>query len=68
MKLHDNEAMLGLAPVTGEIRIAATGRGDKRTTLAIKPGDLEHYRGNRARTGRKLEPYFKRVEGFEPTP
>jgi topoisomerase-4 subunit A len=68
MKLHDNEAMLGLQPVTGELRIAATGRGDKRTTLAIKPGDLEHYRGNRARTGRKLEPYFKRVEGFEPTP
>jgi topoisomerase-4 subunit A len=68
IKLHDGEAMLGLQPVAGEIRIAAFGRGDKRTTLVIKPGDLEHYRGNRARTGRKLEPYFKRVEGFEPTP
>jgi len=68
MKLHDNEAMLGLQPVTGEIQIAAFGRGDKRTTLVIKAGDLAHYRGNRARTGRKLEPYFKRIEGFEPAP
>ena len=68
MKLHDGEAMLGLQPVTAEIQVAAFGRGDKRTTLVIKPGDLAHYRGNRARTGRKLEPYFKRVEGFEPAP
>jgi len=68
MKLHDNEAMLGLQPVTGEIQIAAFGRSDKRTTLLIKAGDLAHYRGNRARTGRKLEPYFKRIEGFEPAP
>jgi topoisomerase-4 subunit A len=68
MKLHDNEAMLGLQPVTGEIQIAAFGRSDKRTTLVIKAGDLAHYRGNRARTGRKLEPYFKRIEGFEPAP
>jgi topoisomerase-4 subunit A len=66
IKLHDNEAMLGLQPAAGELRIAAFGRGDKRTTLVIRPGDFDHYRGNRARTGRKLEPYFKRVEGFEP--
>jgi topoisomerase-4 subunit A len=66
IKLHDNEAMLGLPPAAGELRIAAFGRGDKRTTLVIRPGDFDHYRGNRARTGRKLEPYFKRVEGFEP--
>jgi topoisomerase-4 subunit A len=68
IKLHDNEAMLGLLPVAGELKIASVGRSDKRNTLVIKPGDLEHYRGNRARTGRKLEPYFKRVEGFEPAP
>ena len=66
IKLHDGESMLGARPVTGEIRIAAFGRSDKRTTLVIKESDLAHYRSNRARTGRKLEPYFKRVEGFEP--
>src|SRR5258706_9324061 len=66
IKLHDGESMLGVRPVTGEIRIAAFGRSDKRTTLVIKESDLAHYRGSRARTGRKLEPYFKRIEGFEP--
>jgi topoisomerase-4 subunit A len=66
IKLHEGESMLGLRPVMGEIRIAAFGRSDKRTTLVIKESDLAHYRGSRARTGRKLEPYFKRVEGFEP--
>jgi hypothetical protein len=34
-------------------------------TLEVGPKDLAHYRGNRARTGRKLEQYHKRVEGFE---
>jgi topoisomerase-4 subunit A len=66
IKLHEGESMLGVRPVMGEIRIAAFGRSDKRTTLVIKESDLAHYRGSRARTGRKLEPYFKRVEGFEP--
>jgi tRNA threonylcarbamoyladenosine modification (KEOPS) complex Pcc1 subunit len=47
------------------VRIAAHGRGDRRVTLEIKAGDLEHYRGARARTGRVLQPYFKRIEGFE---
>ena len=65
IKLHEGEAMLGLRPLGDEVRIAAFGRGDKRTTLVIKTGDYDHYRGNRARTGRKLEPYFKRVEAFE---
>jgi topoisomerase-4 subunit A len=66
IKLHEGESMLGLQPVVAEIRIAALGRSDKRNTLVVKPTDLEHYRGNRARTGRVLQPYFKRVEGFEP--
>jgi topoisomerase-4 subunit A len=66
IKLHEGEAMLGLQPVVAEIRIASFGRSDKRNTLVVKPADLEHYRGNRARTGRVLQPYFKRVEGFEP--
>jgi hypothetical protein len=51
--------------VTEGIKVAAVGRGDKRTTLAVKPGDVEHYRGARARTGRVLQGSFKRVEGFE---
>ena len=66
MRLHEGEAMLGLAAVADGVRIAAVGRGDKRTTIALRAADLAHYRGSRARSGRKLEPYFKRVEGFEP--
>jgi len=65
IKLHDKESMLGVRPLPGELQVAATGRGDKRVTLAIGPKDLDHYRGSRARSGRKLEPYFKKVEGFE---
>jgi len=33
--------------------------------FVVKPGDLAHYRGTRARTGRALPGSFKRVEGFE---
>jgi topoisomerase-4 subunit A len=65
MRLHEGEAMLAIQPVSEGIRVAAVGRGDKRTTLAVKPGDVEHYRGPRARTGRVLQGSFKRVEGFE---
>src|SRR5258706_11390410 len=66
MKLHDGESMLGLRPVVGAIRIAAVGRGDKRITITVDAKAIEHYRGARARTGRVLQPYFKRIEGFEP--
>ena len=65
MKLHEGEAMLGLLPVELPLQIAAIGRGDKRVTIAIDSKALDHYRGPRARTGRKLQPYFKKVEGFE---
>ena len=65
MKLHDGESMLGLRPVQDAIRIAAIGRGDKRITITIDAKSIEHYRGARARTGRVLQPYFKRIEGFE---
>ena len=65
IKLHDKESMLGVRAIAGELQIAATGRGDKRVTIVIGPKDFGHYRGNRARSGRKLEPYFKKVEGFE---
>jgi topoisomerase-4 subunit A len=65
MKLHDNETMLGLRPLPGPLDIGAIGRGDKRITISIGPKDLAHYRGQRARTGRVLQPYFKKIEGFE---
>jgi topoisomerase-4 subunit A len=65
MKLHEGEPMVGLVPVGGDGLRIATVRGDKRSTLALKSGDLAHYRGVRARTGRALAGSFKRVEGFE---
>jgi topoisomerase-4 subunit A len=65
MKLHEGEPMIGLQGVADELRVAAVGRGDKRTTLVVKRGDVAHYRGSRARTGRVLQGYFKKVEGFE---
>jgi topoisomerase-4 subunit A len=65
IRLHEKEAMLGIRPADAGLRIAAVGRGDKRTSIEVKPGDLGHYRGARARSGRVLQPYFKRVEGFE---
>ncbi|MDQ3028002.1 MAG: DNA topoisomerase IV subunit A, partial [Pseudomonadota bacterium] len=66
MRLHEGEPMLGLQRVgASALRITVVGRGDKRTTLLVKPADIEHYRGARARTGRVLQGSFKRVEGFE---
>jgi topoisomerase IV subunit A len=65
IKLHEGERMIGLRPADGGVRIAAFGRSDKRTTLEVNAKSLEHYRGARARTGRVLQGYFKRVEGFE---
>ncbi len=64
MKLHAGEPMVGLKPVTEALSIA-TVRGDKRGTFVVKPNDLQHYRGSRARTGRALSGSFKKVEGFE---
>jgi topoisomerase-4 subunit A len=66
MKLHPGEQMIGLQPLIGEpLRIAVIGRGDKRVTVTLKPGDLAHYRGNRARSGRVLPGTVKRAERFE---
>jgi topoisomerase-4 subunit A len=65
IRLHDGEKMIGLAPVEGGLSVAVIGRGDKRTTIEVKPGGLEHYRGARARTGRALQGTFKKVERFE---
>jgi topoisomerase-4 subunit A len=65
IKLHEGEKMVGIRVADGGVRIAAIGRSDKRITIEVGPKDLAHYRGNRARTGRKIEQYHKRVEGFE---
>jgi topoisomerase-4 subunit A len=65
MKLHDGEKLLGLRAADGGVKVAAIGRGDKRTTLDVAAKSLEHYRGARARTGRVLQGNFKRVEGFD---
>jgi len=65
IKLHEGEAMIGLRPVAGELVIPGVGRGDKRIGITIGAKDLAHYRGNRARSGRKLDAFFKKVEGFE---
>jgi topoisomerase-4 subunit A len=65
VKLHEGEKMLGVVPIAGELRVAAFGRGDKRTIITVNPGALEHYRGARARTGRVLQGSWKRIEGFE---
>jgi topoisomerase-4 subunit A len=65
IKLHEGEKMLGIVPVAGALNIAAYGRGDKRTTITVDAASLEHYRGARARSGRVLQAFHKRVEGFE---
>jgi len=65
IKLHEGERMAGIRIADGGVHVGAIGRGDKRVTLDVSAKDLAHYRGNRARTGRKLEQYHKRVEGFE---
>ncbi len=65
IKLHEGEKMIGAVPVAGDLKVAAFGRGDKRITLTVNAASIEHHRGNRARSGRVLQPSFKRVEGFE---
>ena len=64
IRLHEGEKMLAVVGVAGELRVAAIGRGDKRTTLTVNAATLEHYRGARARTGRVLQGSFKRIEGL----
>jgi topoisomerase IV subunit A len=64
IKLHDKEAMLGVRPATAPLQVAAVGRSDKRIVIAVSAKELEHYRGARARSGRKLDAYFKKVDGF----
>ncbi len=65
MRLHEGEPMLGLQPVGETLRIVGVGRGQRVATLVLKAGELAHYRGSRARTGRLLQGSLKRIEGFE---
>ena len=65
IRLHEGEKMLGVRPVAAELKIAAFGRADKRITITVNAASLEHYRGNRARSGRVLHGTFKRIEAFE---
>jgi topoisomerase-4 subunit A len=64
IRLHEGETMLGLRAILESVKVAAIGRGEKRITIVIDKA-LEHYRGARARTGRVLQPSFKRVEALE---
>ncbi|HUL94848.1 MAG TPA: DNA topoisomerase IV subunit A [Usitatibacter sp.] len=65
IKLHEGEPMVGFKPVGESLSIATILRGDKPGTYTVKAGDLAHYRGARARTGRALPGTFRKVEGFE---
>jgi topoisomerase-4 subunit A len=65
MKLHEGEPMVGLKPLGDSLAIFGIGRGDKPSTVTVKPGDFAHYRGSRARTGRALAGSLKHVDGFE---
>ncbi len=65
IRLHEGEKMIGIAAADAGVRIAAVGRGDKRTTITVGAAQLGHYRGKRAHTGRVLQSSFKRVEGLE---
>jgi topoisomerase-4 subunit A len=64
IKLHEGERMLGIRAIADSVKIAVVGRGDKRSVVEVKAANLEHYRGNRARTGRVLSGSHKHVEGF----
>ena len=64
MRLHEGEALLGVRAVTGPLKVKGKGRGDKVSFVAVSAGDLDGYRGNRARTGRVLQGSLKAVAGF----
>jgi topoisomerase-4 subunit A len=65
MRLHEGESLLGVRAVTGPLRVKGKGRGDKVAILAVSPGDLDNYRGGRARTGRVLQGSLRSVSGFD---
>jgi len=64
MRLHEGEALLGAQAVAGALKVKGKGRGDKVSFVAVSAGELEGYRGNRARTGRVLQGSLKSVAGF----
>jgi topoisomerase IV subunit A len=64
MRLHEGESLLGVRAVTGPLKVKGKGRGDKVSFVTVPAGDLDNYRGNRARTGRVLQGSLKSVAGF----
>jgi topoisomerase-4 subunit A len=64
MRLHDNEALLGVRAVSGALKVKGKGRGDKVSFVTVSAAELEGYRGNRARAGRVLQGTLKAVAGF----
>jgi topoisomerase-4 subunit A len=64
MRLHEGEALLGVRAVAGALKVKGKGRGDKVSFVTVSAGDLDNYRGNRARTGRVLQGSLKAVAGF----
>ncbi len=64
MRLHEGEALLGVRAVGGTLKVKGKGRGDKVSFVTVSAGELDNYRGNRARTGRVLQGSLKAVAGF----
>jgi topoisomerase-4 subunit A len=64
MRLHEGEALLGVRAVTGTLKVKGKGRGDKVAFVTVAAGDLDTYRGSRARTGRVLQGSLRTVTGF----
>ncbi len=61
MRLHDKEALLDVAAVTGPVKVRGKGRGDKPAEVAVTGADLESCRGARARSGRVVPGSLKKV-------
>ncbi len=64
MKLRDGEELLAVRAVSGTLRVAGRGRGEKLTVVEIGKAELAEYRGSRARAGRLVPKGLKAVAGF----
>jgi len=62
-RAKDREELLVSLAVLNEADSLVVQSGKR--TLTLKPGDLEHYRGERGRRGNKLPRGFQKVDGVE---
>jgi len=62
-RAKDREELLVSLAVLDEADSLVVQSGKR--TLTLKPGDLEHYRGERGRRGNKLPRGFQKVDGVE---